>query len=63
MFKSVVSVQLLPSQVSVLAEAVGSAPPKTIPKVDIPPPPSCCLLVFNSAISVHAVPFQDSTPA
>ena len=54
------SVQLVPSQVSVLFVTEGVSPPPSIADVCDPAPPTKYLVVFALLTSVHADPFQDS---
>ena len=57
-FKSVVSVQLVPLYNSVTA--LSGCPPKANADVYVPPAPAAGLPVFKSATSVQLLPFQDS---
>ena len=63
-FKSPTSVQLVPSQDSVLPDAVpgpgGVAPPIAKPDVYIQAPDVYFLVVFKSLTSVQVDPFHDS---
>lgn len=59
-FKSPVSVQLVPFQDSVAPVLGGTFPPKAKADVLIPSPPKFCLAVFKSAVSVQLVPFHNS---
>ena len=57
---SVVSVQLVPSQVSTLLTLAVVYPATAIAAVPVPFQEHCCLPVFKLFTSVQALPFQSS---
>ena len=65
MFRSLTSVQFVPSQVSVSPTAVGSdvTPAKAIPAVVVPAHLKYSLAAFKLLTSVHEDPFQSSVSA